>query len=348
LGYVDSFLSGDNSCIKKRHTFLTPELFKAHPELLTYWDNSLTTRNEIVNKVVPEIAYEAAVKAVKEWGHPLSDITHMVFATTTNTSMPGADLKIARMLGLHPTVQRVCLYQTGCWGGGAVLRIARNLAESAKGARVLVVVAEANTVMNFRAPNQDTLYKVDGFLAHVTLGDGAAALVIGADPLPEVERPIYEMYWSTQMAVPDSEHALKGRITEAGLFQQLEKDTVPILIAKHLGELTSEGKKLVGNPDNRDMFWVVHPGAYKILEVVAETMGVEKEKLQPSWDILENFGNMSSPTCLFVLDEMRQRSIRLGASSTGMGSEFGFLLGLGPGFNMELTLLRSVPIHAQE
>ncbi|CAK9272320.1 unnamed protein product [Sphagnum jensenii] len=334
----------DNSCIKKRHTFLTPELFKAHPELLTYWDDSLTTRNEIANKVVAEIGYEAAIKAVEEWGHPLSDITHMVFATTSSTSIPGADLKIARMLGLHPTVQRVCLYQTACWGGGAVLRIARNLAESAKGARVLVVVAEANTIMNFRAPNKDTLYKVDGFLAHVTLGDGAAALVIGADPLPEVERPIYEMYWSTQMAVPDSEHALKGRLTEAGLFQQLEKDTVPILIAKHLGELTSEGKKLVGNPDNRDMFWVVHPGAYKILEVVAETVGVEKEKLQPSWDTLENFGNISGPTCLFVLDEMRQRSIRLGASTTGMGSEFGFLLGLGSGFNMELTLLRSVPL----
>jgi len=177
----------DNSCIKKRHTFLTPELFKAHPELLTYWDNSLTTRNEIANKVVPEIGYEAAIKAVEEWGHPLSDITHMVFATTSSTSIPGTDLKMARMLGLHPTVQRVCLYQTACWGGGAVMRIARNLAESAKGARVLVVVAEANTIMNFRAPNQDTLYKVDGFLAHATLGDGAAALVIGADPQPEVE-----------------------------------------------------------------------------------------------------------------------------------------------------------------
>jgi hypothetical protein len=85
----------DSSCIKKRHTFLTPELFKAHPELLTYWDNSLTTRNEIANKVVPEISYEAAIKAVEEWGHPLSDITHMVFATTSSTSIPGAYLKIA-------------------------------------------------------------------------------------------------------------------------------------------------------------------------------------------------------------------------------------------------------------
>ncbi|CAM6023281.1 unnamed protein product [Sphagnum balticum] len=335
----------DSSCIKKRHTFLTPELFKAHPELLTYWNNSLTTRNEIVNKVIPEIGYEAAVKAIQEWGQCGNNITHMVFATTSNTSIPGADLMIARKLGLHPTVQRVCLYQTGCWGGGGVMRIARNLAESAKGARVLVVVAEANTVMNFRAPSKDKLYTIDGFLAHVYLGDGAAAVVIGADPIPGMERPLYEMYWSMQMSVPDSENVIVGNITEAGMFQQLEKDTIPKLIAKHLEELTSQGKKLVGNPEYTDMFWVMHPGSHKILKVIAEAVGVEKEKMQGSWNILENFGNMSSPTVLFVLDEIRQNSIRFGASTTGLGSEFGFLLGLGPGFNMELTLLRSVPIQ---
>jgi len=345
LGYVDSFLSGDSSCIKKRHTFLTPELFKAHPELLTYWNTSLTTRNEIVNKVIPEIGYEAAVTAIQEWGQCGNNITHMVFATTSNTSIPGADLMIARKLGLHPTVQRVCLYQTGCWGGGSVMRIARNLAESAKGARVLVVVAEANTVMNFRAPSEDKLYTIDGFLAHVYLGDGAAAVVIGADPIPGMERPLYEMYWSMQMSVPDSENVIVGNITEAGMFQQLEKDTIPKLIAKHLEELTSQGKKLVGNPKYTDMFWVMHPGSHKILKVIAEAVGVEKDKMQGSWNILENFGNMSSPTVLFVLDEIRQNSIRFGASTTGLGSEFGFVLGLGPGFNMELTLLRSVPIQ---
>jgi len=100
----------------------------------------------------------------------------------------------------------------------------------------------------------------------------------------------------------------------------------------------------VGTPQYGDMFWVVHPGAYKILEVVAEVFGLEKEQLQPSWDVLRNFGNMSSPTCLFVLDEMRKRSKRVGAGTTGAGCEWGFLVGFGPGFNMEVSLLRSVPL----
>ena len=74
-----------------------------------------------------------------------------------------------------------------------------------------------------------------------------------------------------------------------------------------------------------------------------QVFGLEKEQLQPSWDVLRSFGNMSSPTCLFVLDQMRKWSKLVGAATTGAGCEWGLLVGLGPGFNMEVTLLRSVP-----
>lgn len=333
----------DPSCIDKRHTFVTPELVAQYPEFASYDAASLTTRLKIANKVVPEIAVAATHNAVAEWGQPLSAITHMVVATTSAIGMPGIDLAIARQLNLAPTVQRICMTQTGCWGGGAVIRVGRILAESAANARVLVIAVEANTVMNFRKPIEETLYKVDGFQSHVTLGDGACAVILGCDPVAP-ERPIFELYWSTQMAVPDSATALSGALSESGLLQTLQKDGVPELIAKHLGELTSPGRDLVGTPEYGDMFWVVHPGAYKILEVVAETFGLEKEHLQPSWDVLRNFGNMSSPTCLFVLDEMRKRSKRVGATTTGAGCEWGFLVGLGPGFNMEVSLLRSVSL----
>lgn len=334
----------DPSCIDKRHTFVTPELVAKHPEFASYDGASLTTRVTIANQVIPEIAAEATLKAVAEWGQPLSSITHMVVATTTAFGLPAIDLAIARKLNLSTTVQRICMTQTGCWGGGALMRVARMVAESTANARVLVIAAEANTVMNFRKPIEDTLYKVDGFQAHVTLGDGACALIVGCDPVANVERGIFEILWSTQMSVPDSRGALAGELSEIGLFQTLEKDTVPKHIAKHLGELTGSGRELVGTPEYRDMFWVVHPGAYRILEVVAEVFGLDKEHLQPSWDVLRNFGNISSPTCLFVLDEMRKRSKRIGAATTGAGCEWGFIVGLGPGFNMEVSLLRSVPL----
>jgi len=333
----------DQSCVEKRHTFVTPELIAQYPEFASYDDVSLTTRLTIANKVAPELAVEAIHNAVAEWGQPLSAITHMVVATTSAIGMPGIDLAIARKLNLSPTVQRICMTQTGCWGGGSVIRVGRVLAESVANARVLVIAVEANTVMNFRRPIEDTLYKVDGFQSHVTLGDGACALILGCD-LVAPERPIFELYWSTQMAVPDTSNALSGALSESGLLQTLHKDSVPKLIAKHLTELTSPGRDLVGTPEYSDMFWVVHPGAFKILEVVAETLGLKKEHLQPSWDVLRNFGNMSSPTCLFVLDELRKSSKRVGAATTGAGCEWGFIVGLGPGFNLEVSLLRSVPL----
>lgn len=132
-------------------------------------------------------------------------------------------------------------------------------------------------------------------------------------------------------------------ISEYGLLQYLGKDYVPTLIAKHLPEIAAEGRALVGNPTPREMFWIVHPGAWKILEVVAEAMGLDNDHLQPSWNTLRDFGNMSSSTCLFVLNEMRNLSKRTGASTTGRGNEWGMLLGFGPGFNMEVSLLRSFP-----
>jgi chalcone synthase len=322
---------------------VTPELVLQHPELATYGDASLSTRVAIANKVIPEIAVEATQNAAREWGRPLSAVTHMVLATTSATSIPGIDLAIARSLNLAPTVQRICMYQTGCWGGGAVLRVGRLLAESARHARVLVVAVEANTVMNFRKPTEETLYKVSGFLAHATLGDGAAALILGCDPGVD-ERALFELHWSAQMAVPGSEAAIRANMSETGLVQHLQKDTVPVLIAQHLRELTSAGGALVGAPRHSDMFWVVHSGAWKILEVVAETLGLDAAQLQPSWDVLRAFGNCSSPTCLVVLDELRRQSQRLGAGTTGAGCEWGFLVGLGPGFNLEVSLLRSVPL----
>ena len=234
------------------------------------------------------------------------------------------------------------VFETGCWGGGATLRVAKNLAESQKGARVLIISAETNTVMNFRKPIEDTLYKVDGFQAHVAFGDGAAAVIVGSDALPS-ERPIFEICWSTQVSPPDTWGAMHANLSEHGLLQYLGKDYVPTLITKYLPEIATEGRALVGNPEPRNMFWIVHPGAWKILEVVAEAMGLDKDHLQPSWNTLRDYGNMSGPTCLFVLNEMRNLSKRTGASTTGRGNEWGMLLGFGPGFNMEVSLLRSFP-----
>ena len=99
---------------------------------------------------MPKLGKEAATKAIKEWGRSTSEITHLVVCSTSGVDMPGADYQLVKLLGLRPSVNRVMLYHQGCFAGGTVLRIAKDLAENNKGARVLVVCSEL-TVVTFQA-----------------------------------------------------------------------------------------------------------------------------------------------------------------------------------------------------
>ncbi|KAK3027220.1 hypothetical protein RJ639_041638 [Escallonia herrerae] len=97
---------------------------------------------------IPKLSKESAAKAIKEWGQPKSKITHLIFCTTSGVNMPGADYQLTKLLGLRPSVKRLMMYQQGCFAGGTVFRLAKDLAENNAGARVLVIYSE-NTVVTF-------------------------------------------------------------------------------------------------------------------------------------------------------------------------------------------------------
>jgi predicted naringenin-chalcone synthase len=80
------------------------------------------------------------------------------------------------------------------------------------------------------------------------------------------------------------------------------------------------------------------------LNQVEAKLKLEKDKLRLSRKILSEYGNLSSPTVLFILDELRKESVKEGKSTTGEGLEYGVLLGFGPGLSIETIVLRSVPI----
>ena len=102
--------------------------------------------------------------------------------------------------------------------------------------------------------------------------------------------------------------------------------------------------KPLGITDLNSLFYIVHPGGPKILKMVEEKLGLEKEKFMMTRKVLTDVGNLSAPTVLFIMNEMRKKSIKEGKATTGDGLEFGMLLGFGPGLSIEAVLLRSVPI----
>ncbi|KAI3943000.1 hypothetical protein MKW98_005512 [Papaver atlanticum] len=328
----------EKSQIRKRYMHITEEILNENPNMCEYMAPSLDARQDIVVVEVPRLGKEAASKAIKEWGQPKSKITHLVVCTTSGVDMPGADYQLSKLLGLRPSVKRLMMYQQGCFAGGTVMRLAKDLAENNAGARVLVVCSEI-TAVTFRGPADTHL---DSLVGQALFGDGAGAMIIGADPDMSVERPLFQIVSAAQTILPDSHGAIDGHLREVGLTFHLLKD-VPGLISKNIEKSLDEAFKPIGITDWNSLFWIAHPGGPAILDQVEAKLGLKEEKLRATRHVLSEYGNMSSACVLFILDEMRKRSIEEGKSTTGDGLNWGVLFGFGPGLTVETVVLHSIP-----
>nr|BAB40786.2 chalcone synthase [Lilium hybrid division I] len=332
----------EKSMIRKRYMHLNEEILAENHNVCAYMAPSLDVRQDMVVVEVPKLGKEAAAKAIKEWGQPKSKITHLIFCTTSGVDMPGADYQLTKLLGLRPSVNRFMMYQQGCFAGGTVLRLAKDLAENNRGARVLVVCSEI-TAVTFRGPSESHL---DSLVGQALFGDGAAAVIVGSDPDTAVERPLFELVSASQTILPDSEGAIDGHLREVGLTFHLLKD-VPGLISKNIEKSLTGAFAPLGISDWNSLFWIAHPGGPAILDQVAAKLGLQKEKMRATRHVLSEYGNMSSACVLFILDEMRKTSAKMGKATTGEGLDWGVLFGFGPGLTVETVVLHSLPIAAE-
>ncbi|KAL2904330.1 Chalcone synthase [Bienertia sinuspersici] len=148
------------------------------------------------------------------------------------------------------------LYQQGFYCGGKVLRLAKDIAENNRGARVLVVFSEM-TVVRFRGPTKSHLASMVG---QALFTDGAGAMVVGSDLNESInERPIFKLVWTSQTFLSDSKQAIVGQLQQVGLTIHLSKD-VPNLISDNLEKSLIEAFKPIGISDWNSIFWAAHPG----------------------------------------------------------------------------------------
>ncbi|XP_052207500.1 chalcone synthase 8-like [Diospyros lotus] len=328
----------ENTTIKKRHLHLTEEMLNDNPKIISPTENSVNARQEITVAEVPKLAEEASRKAIEEWKKPLSKITHIVFCTTSTIDMPGPDWDLMNLLGMDNTVQRFVLSQQGCSTGATVLRLSKDIAENNPTARVLAVCSDV-TVPYFRGPSGDD---VDDLLVGQALfGDGAAAMIIGSEPDP-TEHPVFEIASATQVTVPNTRAAIDVTAREAGFIVHLSKE-LPGLLASNIEKCLEDAFVQKGISDWNSLFWIPHPGGPAILDKIESKLGLKREKLALTREVLREYGNMVTPSVVFVMDEMRKRSSEQGKASTGEGLEWGVLFGYGPGLVLETVVLRALP-----
>ncbi|KAI3849140.1 hypothetical protein MKW92_018276 [Papaver armeniacum] len=335
----------DKSMVKKRYMHLTEEILKENPNMCKFMAPSLDTRLQMVATHVPKLGKEAALKAIEEWGQPKSKITHLIVCTIAAVNMPGTDNDIRKLLGLEPSVKRYMLYHQGCNAGGAVLRLAKDLAENNAGARVLVVCSETS-LNTFRGPS-DT--HVDSLVGHALFSDGAAAMIIGSDPITTAstsnlvaEYPIFQIVSASQTVLPGSENDIGGCTREVGLMVNLSKE-VATLVSKNIEKSLDKAFAPIGISDWNSLK-VILTGGPAILDQVEQKLGLKEDKLRATRHVLSEYGNMLSTSVIFILDEMRKKSEEEGMKTTGEGLEWGVLFGFGPGLTIDTVVLHSVPM----
>lgn len=267
----------------------------------------------------PKLAEEAARKGLKNAGVLPGAVTHLVTVSCSGFFSPGIDIQLIKKLGLPATTQRIHVGFMGCHGAINGIRTVMGLTAADPNAVVLMVAVELCSI------HYQYGWDADRNVANALFADGAAALVAGG-----TERPGPQDWRATHSGsclIPDSEDAMSWKIRDHG-FQMTLSQEVP----RHIGEnlrpwlTTWLAERGIGLADIKS--WAIHPGGPSILKACEQSLHLDRSHTAVSWNMLERYGNMSSPTVLFILDALRSSAAPRPCVA----------LAFGPGLMAEATL----------
>lgn len=286
---------------------------------------STAVRNAAYTREAPPLFLAAAKQALGAVpGIALEDVSHVVTVSCTGFFAPGPDYLLVRQLGLQPTVQRFHIGFMGCHGAFPALRLADAVCRSDPGAVVLVVCAELCSLHSHASDD------LDAILASSLFADGAAAAVLTGRP-PDPGEDCVQLTGLAGTLTAEGEADMAWTIGDQG-FDMVLSGYVPRIVA---AELPAALVPLLGDrgPTGIDR-WAVHPGGRAVLDKVQASLGLLPEQLAPSREVLRRYGNMSSATVLFVLQELLRQP-----STAPEGREQICALAFGPGLTVETALL---------
>jgi predicted naringenin-chalcone synthase len=261
----------------------------------------------------PDLAVDAVEKLLE--GEDRSRITHIIVTSCTGFSAPGIDLALIERCGLPTSVERTMVGFMGCYAAINALKLARHIVRSEPKARVLAVNLELCTLHL-----QETA-ELEEILSFLLFADGCAAALVSADPVG------VEMSSFRAALVPDTRELIRWHIGQQG-FDMVLSGGVPGAIRTALSESRDD---ILGGANDIEL-WAVHPGGRTVLDAVEQAFALPPAALAPSRSVLNDYGNMSSGTVMFVLDRiMRDRS--------GRGRR-GCAMSFGPGLVAETMMFR--------
>ena len=315
--------------IDKRYSVISD--FDKEPEEYSFFSKSttllpepgLTQRMQLYQQHATALS-QKAVEQIKDFDQIKNTISHLITVTCTGLSAPGLDVELMRELNLKSSTQRSSVNFMGCNAAIIALKQADSICRNHPDANVLVVCTELCTIHFQKRYNDDYI------LSNLLFGDGAAAVIVSSKPSGNYNSNI-QINAFNSLILHNGYSDMAWQLSETGFIMNLTS-YVPDLIRENIKPML---KSIHLNPEDI-RHWAVHPGGKRIVDDFALALELDKCKLSSAYNVLKNYGNMSSPTVLFVLKEVLEK-----VKPEHKGSK-AFAAAFGPGLSIETMQLEYV------
>lgn len=288
---------------------------------------SVGKRMEVYRREALPLALRAVRACLADYpAFSLPSITHLVVVSCTGFYAPGPDIDLVEALGLPGTTQRLLIGFMGCYGAFNGLKTADAIVRADARANVLVVCVELCTI-HFQKSDDPA-----NWLANALFSDGAAAVLVQGRPRANQSFAMQSFHCDL---LPEGRNEMAWMIGNHG-FEMVLTPNIPNIIRHHIGAM------LHGILDRNELtvadvdYFALHPGGRRILDLIESELALDRTKTHHAYDVLHEYGNMSSSTVLFVLkaiwDELAESAFA-GCGKRIAGVAFG------PGLTLESMLL---------
>jgi len=305
---------------------LEPEYFTFYPpkEDLEPFP-TVSRRMQLYREAAPELGAQAAVECLAEAEVAPSDVTHLICVSCTGMYAPGLDIDLVERLGLSHSVARTSILFMGCYAAFNALKAASAIVAENPGARVLIVCVELCSLHFQKHEGENSR-----LLSNMLFGDGVSAAMV-ENRRPKQRKAIGLVHFLCDL-FPEGKDDMTWEIADWGFVMKLSssvpevlRDGLPRMIGKLLRESGCTGEEF--------RHFAIHPGGPRILETVEQVMGLNREDNRWAYEILRDYGNMSSATLFFVLHRL------IGHENSSDGDLI-YAAAFGPGLTCESALLR--------
>ncbi len=324
------------SGIDRRYTCVQD--FLTQPPNFTFYPNnwqlepavSTYDRNQWYQRYAAKIATSAALDVLQSLQLEAEAITHLIVVSCTGFSAPGLDVHLIEQLGLRSQVDRTMIGFMGCCAAFNGLKTAHAICQSNPNAKVMLVCVELCT-LHFQVENT-----LESIVVNALFGDGAAAAILSAQSSDEAVGKLAYVDGASELA-PDSRDLMSWTIGNSGFLMGLSPQ-VPKAIVKNLPNYLNMLLGRNGLTQSDLDFWAIHPGGRQIIDKIQDSFQLDDSFVRDSYNVLQEYGNMSSCTILFILKRL------LSQHQNGNGFERGLALAFGPGLTIEGCLFQQVRI----